>query len=108
MAVVEISRTELQDLDAKILKKILLPAIPCDHCRQAISVRIIRLGSVTEHLPTLSNTARKLARTSALISFTFDAPLIAGLLHEQHIQQFSVCPHCSERLEINIFLTPTI
>lgn len=108
MAVFEISRAELQDLDAKIIKKILIPSLPCDHCRQAITVRVIRLGSVTEHFPTISNKARKLARTSAMISLTFDAVLIAGLLHEQHIAQIATCPHCSERLELNIFLTPTI
>lgn len=108
MAAFDVSRTELQDLDAKIIKKIVIPAIPCDHCRQAITFRIIRLGSVMERFPTISNKARKLARSSALISLTFDAVLIAGLLHEQHIAQAAVCPHCSERLDINIFLTPTL
>jgi hypothetical protein len=108
MAVFEISRTELQDLDAKILKKIVIPSVPCDHCRQAITFRIVRLGSVTEHLPTISNKARKLARSSALITLTFDAVLITGLLHEQHISQVAICPHCSETLTVEIFLTPTI
>jgi hypothetical protein len=105
MAVFDIVQADVQRLDSTLLAKVVIPSIPCDHCRQPITFRVIRVGSITEQLPTISNSARRLARTSALITLPLDALLIAELLREQHIHRTSVCPHCSEALAIDIFLT---
>lgn len=105
MALFDVLKSDVQRLDTTIISQILVQDIPCDHCRQQIVFRIIRVGSVTEQFPVISNKARKLANLPSVITLRFDSTSISRLLQEEHIQVEGTCPHCSEKLKIDIFIT---
>ena len=103
MILLEISADALRQLDTTLWTEITSPA-KCDSCRQALSFRLMRAGSVSEKLHPAKRITQKVFPLPKLIAICLDAPQIATLYTEEHLKISQPCPHCSDMLEITIFL----